>query len=174
MQTTTSETHKDIFPPAIVPCKVQPMLPQIVVRRAFGLYVDKVRAARARVARGSDAQGQVSVVRHVVRELAEQRRAELSKGIYERKKRGKGEGELRCVCEPCCENRRNRRGCAVRSLDERRDACVRGIAPHRACLVRRALDFEMGMEEGAQGRGQSRGGRWRCRRRRRRSRARSL
>jgi len=97
MQTTTSETHKDIFPPAIVPCKVQPMLPQIVVRRAFGLYVDKVRAARARVARGSDAQGQVSVVRHVVRELAEQRRAELSKGIYERKKRGKGEGALRCV-----------------------------------------------------------------------------
>ena len=76
---TKSKTHKDIFPPAIVPHKVQPMLPQIVVRRALGLYVDKVRAARARVARGSDAQGEIPVVRHVVRELAEQRRAELLK-----------------------------------------------------------------------------------------------
>jgi hypothetical protein len=46
------------------------MLPQIVVRRARGLYVDKVRAQRARVARDSDARGEVLVVRHVVRELA--------------------------------------------------------------------------------------------------------
>jgi hypothetical protein len=87
------KTHKDIFPPAIVPRKVQPMLPQIVVRRALGLHVDKVRAARARVAPGSDAQGEVSVVRHVVRELAEQRRAELSEEF---------------VSEPCGERERER------------------------------------------------------------------
>ena len=76
-----NETHKDGFPSAIVLCKVQPMLPQIVVRWALGPYVDKVRVARVRVARGSDAQGEISVVRQVVRELAEQRWAELLKGF---------------------------------------------------------------------------------------------
>ena len=64
-------THKDIFPPAIVTRKVQPVLPQIVVRWALRLYVDKVRAARARVSCGSHAQREEAVVRYVVRELAE-------------------------------------------------------------------------------------------------------
>lgn len=55
------------------------MLPQVVVRRALRLDVDKVGTARARVSRGPHAQREESVIRHVVRELAEQRRAELIK-----------------------------------------------------------------------------------------------
>ena len=70
-------THKDIFPPTIVARKVQPVLPQIVIRRTLRLDVDKVRAARARMARGAHAQGEEVMVRHVVCELAKQRRAEL-------------------------------------------------------------------------------------------------
>ena len=70
-------THKDIFPSTIVARKVQPVLPQIVIRRTFRLDVDKVRAACARMARGAHAQGEEAMVRHVVCELAKQRRAEL-------------------------------------------------------------------------------------------------
>ena len=53
------------------------MLPQIVIRRALRLYIDKVGATCARMARGAHAQCEEAVVRHVVCELAEQRRAEL-------------------------------------------------------------------------------------------------
>ena len=76
-------THKDVFPPTIVACKVQPVLPQIVIRRPLRLDVDKVRAARARMARGAHAQGEEAVIRHVVRELAKQRRAELFSFCFE-------------------------------------------------------------------------------------------
>ena len=124
-----ARTHKDIFPPTIVARKVQPVLPQIVVRRALRLHVDEVRAARERVPGGAHAQREEAVVRYVVGELAEQRRAELIKDHQ----------ILICVLvqlptqtdAPCCENRRSRRGCFVRSLDVRRDACVRGTALRR-------------------------------------------
>lgn len=53
------------------------MLPQIVIRRTLRLDVDKVGAARARMARGAHAQGEEAMIRDVVRELAKQRRAEL-------------------------------------------------------------------------------------------------
>ena len=53
------------------------MLPQIVVRRSLGLYIDKVRAAGARVAAGAHAQGEEAVVRHVICELSKERWAEL-------------------------------------------------------------------------------------------------
>ena len=49
------ETHKDVLPPTVVPRKVQPVLPQVVVRRALRLDVDKVGAARARMSRGAHA-----------------------------------------------------------------------------------------------------------------------
>jgi hypothetical protein len=53
------------------------VLPQIVIRWALRLDVDKVRAARARMTRGTHTQGEEAMVRHVISELAKQRRAEL-------------------------------------------------------------------------------------------------
>jgi hypothetical protein len=96
----------------------------------LGLYVDKVRVVRVRVAHGSDTQGGISVVRHVVRELAEQHRAELL--LYLNLLAMFGEKE-NGGCGPCRGNRRNRHGCPVRSLDGRRTHV--SVEPHRAALA---------------------------------------
>jgi hypothetical protein len=64
------KTHKDIFPSTIITHKVEPVLPQVVVRRTLRLYIDKVGVARARVARDANAQREETMIRHVIRELA--------------------------------------------------------------------------------------------------------
>lgn len=51
-------THKDVLPPTNVAHKVQPMLPQIVVRRALHLDIEKKKAVRAWMARGAHAQSE--------------------------------------------------------------------------------------------------------------------
>ena len=70
--------HKDVFPPTVVPRKVQLVLPQIVVCRALCLDVDKVGSVCAWMSHGSHVHCEETVIQDVICELAEQRWAELS------------------------------------------------------------------------------------------------